>query len=138
MIRLLQLKLFYSSFSFAYRRWISSITTTYLFVMENTGASYEFQYKRRRTLTQTRREKIENANQISANVTPSLEDESFPMASEIEVPALHCTIEMEKIPGMKLTLKSSLAEFQNLMSNGLGDHPQVLINRKPHVGVPLT
>ncbi|VFQ70793.1 unnamed protein product [Cuscuta campestris] len=94
--------------------------------MENTGASCEFQYKRRITLTQARREEMENENQISAEVTPSVEGESFPDASEIEVPALDCTIDIDKIPGMKLTLKSSLGEFQNLMSEGLGDHPEVL------------
>ncbi|VFQ82599.1 unnamed protein product [Cuscuta campestris] len=94
--------------------------------MENTGASSGFQYKRRRILTQTQREEMENENQISAEVTPSVEGQSFLDASEIEVPALACTIDIDKIPGMKLTLKSSLGEFQNLMGEGLGDHPEVL------------
>ncbi|VFQ98078.1 unnamed protein product, partial [Cuscuta campestris] len=94
--------------------------------MENTGASSGFQYKRRRILTQTQREEMENENQISAEVTPSVDGQSFLDAAEIEVPALACTIDIDKIPGMKLTLKSSLGEFQNLMEEGLGDHPEVL------------
>ncbi|VFQ84548.1 unnamed protein product [Cuscuta campestris] len=94
--------------------------------MENTGASSGFQYKRRRILTQTQREEMENENQISAEVTPSVEGQSFLDASKIEVPALDCTIDIDKIPGMKLTLKSSLGEFQNLMHEELGDHPEVL------------
>ncbi|VFQ78612.1 unnamed protein product [Cuscuta campestris] len=94
--------------------------------MENTGASSGFEYKRRRILTQTQREEMENENQISAEVTPSVEGQSFLDASEIKVPALACTIDIDKIPGMKLTLKSSLGEFQNLMGEGLGDHPEVL------------
>ncbi|VFQ83586.1 unnamed protein product [Cuscuta campestris] len=94
--------------------------------MENTGASSGFQYKRRRILTQTQREEMENENQISAEVTPSVDGQSFLDAAEIEVPALDCTIDIDKIPGMKLTLKSSLGEFQNLMEEGLGDHPEVL------------
>ncbi|VFQ61488.1 unnamed protein product [Cuscuta campestris] len=125
-IRLHQSKLFCSSFSIAYRRRIPSRTTTHLFAMENIGASSGFQYKRRRILTQTRREEMENEIQISAEVTPSVEGQSFLDASEIEVPALDCTIDIDKIPGMKLTLKSSLGEFQNLMGEGLGDHPEVL------------
>ncbi|VFQ70423.1 unnamed protein product [Cuscuta campestris] len=53
--------------------------------MENTGASSGFQYKRRRILTQTQREEMENENQISAEVTPSVEGQSFLDASEIEI-----------------------------------------------------
>ncbi|VFQ98902.1 unnamed protein product [Cuscuta campestris] len=55
--------------------------------MENTGASSGFQYKRRRILTQTQREEMENENQISAEVTPSVEGQSFLDASEIEFEA---------------------------------------------------
>ncbi|VFQ97611.1 unnamed protein product [Cuscuta campestris] len=52
--------------------------------MENTGASSGFQYKRRRILTQTQREEMENENQISAEVTPSVDGQSFLDAAEIE------------------------------------------------------
>ncbi|VFQ80930.1 unnamed protein product [Cuscuta campestris] len=63
--------------------------------MENTGASSGFQYKRRRILTQTQREEMENENQISAEVTPSVEGQSFLDASEIEVESCHEVMETD-------------------------------------------